>query len=154
MAFAQLEDLEGTFELVVFPEPFAAFGDLLKAARTRAEAGQGPVPLIVSGKLEEGDPPKILVNSVLELRDAEQKLTNALRVTVMEAELSRDKLEALRNLLRAHAGDCPAFLHILIPGESETVLSIGGIRGVDPSDTLCRELDSLIGRATAERVLQ
>ncbi len=89
----------------------------------------------------------------MELVHAEQKLTSHLRLRVRESELTRDRLVAVRNLLQAQPGDCAVYLHITIPGESETVLSVGGIRGVDPSDGLRREIDALFGRSIAERSL-
>ena len=41
---------------------------------------------------------------------------------------------ALRQVLTEHPGDCAVYLHLTLPGESETVLSVGGVRGVEPSD--------------------
>ncbi len=149
MAFGTLEDLEGSFDLVIFSEPFQQHAALLQRAKDGDEES-GPIPLVVSGNLEAGDPPKILVRDILPLADAEQKLSTALRVRVKEDELSRDRLTAMRDVLRGHAGDCAVFLHITIPGETETVLAIGGVRGVDPSDDLRRKLDSLFGRSVAE----
>jgi DNA polymerase-3 subunit alpha len=152
MGFGTLEDLEGSFDLVIFSEPFDRHTELLARAKS-ADDGAGPVPLLITGKLEAGDPPKILVRDLMPLADAEQKLVTALRVRLKEEELSRDRLLALKGVLQAHRGDCSVFVHITIPGESETVLAVGGIRGVDPSDGLRRELDGLFGRAVAERGL-
>ena len=87
-----------------------------------------------------------LSQGVIELADAEQKLTSHLLLRVRESDLTRDRLVAVRNLLQAQPGDCAVYLHITIPGESETVLSVGGIRGVDPSDGLRREIDALFPR--------
>jgi hypothetical protein len=56
-------------------------------------------------------------------------------------------------LLGSHLGDCGVYLHITIPGESETILGIGGIRGVSPSAKLCSEVDRLFGRPVTERAL-
>ncbi len=105
---------------------------------------------MVSGTLEGGDPPKILVRDVLPLSEAEQKLTTALRVRVRESELTNDRLVAMRDVLKAHTGDCAVYLHITIPGETETVLAVGSVRGVDPSDGLRRKLDGLFGRVVSE----
>ena len=52
----------------------------------------------------------------------------------------RDRMLALRGVLRAHPGDCAAYIHITIPGESETILSVGGIRGVDATQGLQRDV--------------
>ena len=150
MAFGTLEDLEFTFELVIFPEPFLQHGELLARAKEGGEGG-GPLPLLVTGNLEAGEPPKLLVRDLMPLADAESKLVTALRVRLKEEDLSHDRLVAMRGMLDSHAGDCSVFVHITIPGDSETVLAVGGIRGVDPSDGLRRQIDGLFGRAVAER---
>jgi DNA polymerase-3 subunit alpha len=153
MGFGQLEDLEGGFELVIFSEPFEQHVELLRVAKdgSGGDGEIGPIPLIVHGTLEEGDPPKILVRDVTRLDQAEQKLAASLRVRVLSPDVTRDRLIALKRLLGAHGGDCGVFLHITIPGESETILGVGGIRGVSPSVELCREVDRLFGRPVTER---
>jgi DNA polymerase-3 subunit alpha len=153
MAFGTLEDLEGSFDLVIFTRVFMEHLKLLQRAKLGAEEGARPIPLVVRAKLEAGDPPKLLVNDVIELEHAEQRLAGALRVRLLEVDLTRDRLQALRGRLQAHAGDCAVYAHITIPGESETVLCVGGIRGVEPSAELCREIDALFGRAVAQREL-
>jgi DNA polymerase-3 subunit alpha len=155
MGFGTLEDLEGSFELVIFSEPFEQNVELLRAAKDELSATgeRGPIPLIVQGTLEEGDPPKILVREVTVLEEAEQKLSASLRVRVKSRDVTRDRLLALKQLLGAHLGECGVYLHITNPGESETVLGIGGIRGVSPTAKLCREVDQLFGRPVTERSL-
>ena len=155
MGFGTLEDLEGSFELVIFTEPFEQHIGLLREAKNEmSESGErGPIPLIVHGTLEEGDPPKILVRDVTRLDVAEEKLSASLRVRVKSPDVTRDRLIALKKLLGSHSGDCGVYLHITIPGESETVLGIGGIRGVSPSVELCREVDRLFGRPVTERAI-
>ncbi|HXV36950.1 MAG TPA: DNA polymerase III subunit alpha, partial [Myxococcota bacterium] len=74
MAFGTLEDLQGSFDLVIFSEPYAQHAKLVKAALA-GDAESGPIPLLVSGTLEAGDPPKILVREVVELERAEEKLS-------------------------------------------------------------------------------
>ncbi len=155
MGFGTLEDLEGSFELVIFTEPFETHISLLRQAKdeTSEDGERGPIPLIIHGTLEEGDPPKILVRDVTRLDAAEEKLAASLRVRVQSPEVTKDRLLALKTLLSSHAGDCGVYLHITIPGESETILGVGGIRGVSPSVQLCQEVDRLFGRPVAERAI-
>jgi DNA polymerase-3 subunit alpha len=117
------------------------------------EGQAGPTPLLVTGTLEEGEPPKILVRDVMRLDQAESRLTAEVRMRVATPDVTRDRLVALRGVLQKHPGDCAAFLHIMIPGESETIVSVGGIRGVNATDGLCRDIDALFGRPVTERGL-
>jgi DNA polymerase III subunit alpha len=151
MGFGTLEDLEGSFDLVIFSEPYARLRPLLKGA-IEPGPGQPPVPIVVAGKLEAGDPPKVLVREALRLEEAEQKLASRLRVDVLETEASRDRLLALRTALGAHPGDCPVLLHLRIPGESETVIALPDACAVAPSERLVAEVNALFGRPVAEWV--
>jgi DNA polymerase-3 subunit alpha len=152
MAFATLEDLEGAFDLVIFAEPYGRLRPLLKEAQAPAP-GQGPLPLLASGTLEAGEPPKLLVRDVFKLAEAAERLSAQLRIRVFHHEASRDRLLALRRVLEGHKGDCAVLLHLVIPGESETVLGLPSSRGVEPSEALLRAVDGLFGRPVADRVL-
>jgi DNA polymerase-3 subunit alpha len=153
MGFGTLEDLEGIFDLVIFSDPYNLYFDLLRAAESGGDLAEGPIPLLVSGTLEESDPPKVLVREVMRLDEGEQRLTTYLRLRVLESEVSGDRMSALRSVLQSHPGDCEVFVHITIPGESETIVSVGGPHGVDSSEALQRDVDALFGRPVAERSL-
>ncbi|MEM7411032.1 MAG: DNA polymerase III subunit alpha [Myxococcota bacterium] len=149
MAFATLEDLEGAFDLVVFAEPYAQYGSLLKQAQ-QADGEEGPIPLLVSGKLEAGDPPKILVREVFELERAEERLARELAVRIGAEEATPDRLVALRERLERSPGDCAVRVHLVIPDESETILHVSSLRGVRPDGELRRDVDALFGRVVTE----
>ena len=91
------------------------------------------------GTLEAGDTPKVLVRDVLALERAEERLSARLRLRVLAAEATRDRLLALRGLLEGHPGECAVALHVVIPDQSETVLSLSGLRGVRPDEPFLRE---------------
>jgi DNA polymerase-3 subunit alpha len=152
MAFGTLEDLEGSFDLVIFAEPYGRLRALLRRA-VEPEAGSAPLPLLVSGKLEAGDPPKVLVRDAVTLEEAEQRFANRLRIEVVAEEATGDRLVALRRTLGGHPGVCPVLLHLRIPGESETVIALPESWAVDPTEALLRALDGLFGRRVAEVVV-
>jgi DNA polymerase-3 subunit alpha len=149
MAFGTLEDLQGSFDLVIFSEPFTQFGSLIKRA-IEGDGESGPIPLLVSGTLEAGESPKILVRTVLELERAEEKLSTQLQVTVRDDEASPDRLRALRDLLEKNRGECTIVVRLVIPGESETILSLNGTPGVRASAALLADVDGLFGRCVTE----
>ena len=149
MAFGTLEDLDGRFDLVVFAEPYAQYGGLLKQAH-QADGGNGPTPVLVAGTLESGDPPKILVREVYELERAEERLARELLVRIGAEEATADRLTALRARLAKSPGECAVRVHLVIPDQSETVLAISSLRGVRPDETLKRDVDALFGRAVTE----
>jgi DNA polymerase-3 subunit alpha len=149
MGFATLEDLEGSFELVIFPDTWAASRDVLKSAQEGGGDG-GAVPLVVEGSLETADPPKILVRRLFPLTEASEHLAVRVHIQVLAAEATADRLTALRSLLTEHAGDCGVVLHLRIPGESETVMTLPDAHGVDANPGLLREIDGLFGRPVSD----
>jgi DNA polymerase-3 subunit alpha len=146
MAFGTLEDLEGAFDLVIFAEPYARLRTLLKEAKD----GGAPLPLLVSGNLEEGDPPKILLREAFPLSEASERLAARLHVRVLEGDMTRDRMLALREVLESHRGDCGVVVHLVIPGESETVVALPDMRGVEATDTLVHDIDGLFGRPVSD----
>jgi len=148
MAFATLEDMSGSFDLVVFSEPFAQYGGLLKSAAAD-DSGAGPKPLLVTGTLEVAEPPKILVRTVVDLDRAEEKLCSQMRVRLTAEEATSDHLTALKGMLQRHPGECEVVLQILIPEESETCLLLPGLE-VRPNDELRDEVNGLFGRIVTE----
>jgi DNA polymerase-3 subunit alpha len=150
MAFGTLEDLEGSLDLVIFADPYARIRGILKKASTADSEGGRAIPLLVSGTLESLDPPKVLVRDAFELQDAESNLAAQVRIRVAASEATRDRMLALRRLLEAHAGDCGVLLHLLIPGESETIVTLPAERAVEPSDELVLAVNGLFGRCVAE----
>ncbi len=98
MAFVQLEDLNGSVEVVFFPKSLAA-------CRAAIESGR---PLLVRGKLEhkaEGN--KILAESAERMDDLRERRTRRVEILVRADEVNDDALPTLRSLLREHAGACP-----------------------------------------------
>jgi DNA polymerase-3 subunit alpha len=148
MAFATLEDMTGSFDLVVFSEPFAQYGGLLKTAAAD-DSGAGPKPLLVTGTLEVGEPPKILVRTLVDLARAEEKLCTQMRIRLTAEEASSDRLTALKGMLQRYPGECEVLLQILIPEESETCLLLPGLE-VRPNDELRNEVNGLFGRVVTE----
>ncbi len=149
MSFGTLEDLEGSFDLVIFAEPYAQYGSLLKKALSGGEEGEGPLPLLVTGNLEGGDPPKVLVREVLELHRADERLASRLELRVRADEASDDRLKGLRAVLEKHSGECRVALHLVIPEEGETVIALPQL-GVRPCPALMQDLVGLFGRDVTE----
>jgi DNA polymerase-3 subunit alpha len=150
MAFGTLEDLQGAFDLVIFSEPYAQYSGLLKAALADSSEA-GPIPMLVTGNLEGGgEVPKILVREILELDRAEERLSTQLRVRVAADEVTPDRLSALRGLLERQPGECSVAIHVVIPGQSETVLGLPHLAGVRPDPDWCQEVDRLFGRKVTE----
>jgi DNA polymerase-3 subunit alpha len=145
MAFLTLEDMDGTVEVTIFPEPFKAAAELLR----RRE------PLLVRGRLDESDKGRVvLAEDVRPLAGAlggeggraatgAAREPNALRIRVTGGDDIKDALARVREACGEFPGAVPVFLHLLLPGQ-EVVVRSRGI-SVDPDPELLARLQTLLG---------
>lgn len=135
MAFAKLEDLTGSAELVVFPDFFAKNEMLLKEER----------PVLVGGFLEvENDNPKIIVDSLLLLDDS---LKRVRRLTFHLQHLQESDFPALANILEEFKGETPIEFMMELPELQRSVkIESEAHRGVQVSSTLFEQIHSSFGR--------
>ena len=153
MAFAKLEDLGGSVELVIFPEPFAKHEMILKSDQ----------PVIVGGKLEkEDEAPRVLTDG--EDPDAERAVATCKimvdRIGILDDVIQKskhmtfkisremnDRLPGLSALLQKHPGSTNVELEIDLPDLRKTVtMAVTDPGGINPSGEFFEGLHGLFGR--------
>jgi len=144
MAFATLEDTEGTIEVTIFPEPFKAAVEPLRSRE----------PLWIRGRIDDGDKGRgVLAEEVRMLEavlgESEGPRTssgepNALRVRVrvVPGADPQATVAAVREICAEHRGRVPLFVHVVLPSE-EVVVRARGLH-VDASVELCDRLGTLL----------
>ncbi len=136
MAFASLEDLKGVVEVILFPDVFLSSLPYLK----------GDEPILVKGILDTGeDTAKIKANEVVSLTRIKEKSISRVHIDLTTPGLTKELLERLKSILLAERGQCPVFLHMIIPNRSETVISLPDEFNVTPSDTMAKEVEEVFG---------
>jgi len=145
MAFFTLEDMEGTVEVTVFPEPF-------KSAAACLRSGEA---VLVRGRVDDGDKGRVVLAE--DVRLLEQALAdygsrpknggvnepNACRIRVAPGEEPSAVLAAVRQLCAEHPGRVPVFLHLVLGGQ-EVVVRTRGL-SVDGSKELVADGETLLG---------
>ena len=127
MAFAQLEDLFGTIELVIFPNVFSKYRELIEDENV----------VFVEGHFQESEieEPKILVDKVSKIKMPTNK---KLYISVNSM---RDKnLREIRNILKDYSGNTPVIFY-----EEESKKAFGTENNLWIDEKLFEELrDELI----------
>lgn len=138
-ALATLEDLTGTVQVLCLSENYENYRPLLVANRA----------VLVVAEVNAGDDrPKLFPQEILPLEDAPKRFTQQVHLRLHTAHLTREKLEAARDLAQQHAGKCPLFLCLIRPsGEAVFVESHERFR-VTPSLALQEAADLLFGEET------
>jgi DNA polymerase-3 subunit alpha len=144
MAFLTLEDMTGTVEVTVFPEPYKAAAPYLR----------GREPVVVRGRVDDGDKGRVVLAE--EVRLLEQSLAGrarngaeatACRVRVRGGEDSGARIAALRQLCEEYPGGVPVFVHVLLP-TTEVIVRARGV-SVDVTRDLVARLEELLGAGAA-----
>ncbi|MFZ3229277.1 MAG: DNA polymerase III subunit alpha [Pseudobdellovibrio sp.] len=105
MAFAKVEDLTGTAELVIFPDTFAKYSEILKEEK----------PLLIGGGLEvENGNAKIMADSFALFDDVLKKTK---KISLRLDKLESDDYEKLDNLLIENKGSTNVRLVMNVNGQ-------------------------------------
>ena len=88
---------------------------------------------------------KIIASEVLPFEQAVGKLTTSIHLRLRSDGLRREDLEAVRDILRDCRGNCPAYLHLVLPGEKEAVIDLGEEWKLNSTDQLVSRMRDLFG---------
>ncbi len=148
MAFATIEDMDGTVEVTVFPEPFKACAPFLRSRE----------PLIVRGRIDDGDKGIVVLAEDVKLLDQTlavagkvvsgqgapvTSVPNACRVRVPVRDDVGTTLAEVKRLCLARPGGVPLFVHVLV-GPVEVVVRSRAC-SVDGGRELLDALTGLLG---------
>jgi DNA polymerase-3 subunit alpha len=132
MLFFQLEDLEASVEVIVFPKTVHDFGPLVVEDAV----------LVVSGNLDHrGDDVKVVAREIRELAIRDD---SAVRLAVTASRLTPEVVSGLKGILRNHPGSATVFLNLSDDGDTK-VLRLGDDHKVEPRSALFAELKELLG---------
>lgn len=137
MAFVSVEDLHGVMEVVVWADLYKETSALLKSDE----------PVLIIGKLDSRtEKPKILAENIIPLKDAPLRLCSRVKLRVQAVGLTKEHLLELKAIIRRNPGRCPIYLHFIIPGRSETIMSLPDKYRVQPGVQLTQEIEKLFGK--------
>ena len=128
MAFAALEDMSGSAELVVFADPFSASRELLDSGTVVAATG--------TVDRSRGDP-KVLVDALSDPHQLPDHVARTLHLR-LDSTVSDDRLLDLRDRCMAARGKLELFIHCM-GGDREWVIRANHVLRVDGApDVLAR----------------
>ena len=140
VGFFKLEDQFGQVEVVVFPNAFDKFHELLSTDE----------PVLIKGKVkDEGEGEKadyrLFLDEAVSLAALRAEKTREVHVFLDADEVTKGQLEQLKTIFRAHPGSCTVWLHVKIPMRSETLVPLGKDLTVAAGDGLLLAIDRLVG---------
>ncbi|MBA3271735.1 MAG: DNA polymerase III subunit alpha [Acidobacteria bacterium] len=138
MGVFTLEDAQGAVEVVVFPEPFARFAHLIETGNLIA----------VRGKFErDEESSRMQANELFPLDVLRERLSKSVRIR-MNGGCTREKLEALWDLLSANQGDRPVAIELELERGGRKLRVSADVMAqmrVKPSEQLLNAVEKLCG---------
>jgi len=134
-AIITLEDLEGSLELMVFPQSYASFGALLVEDSI----------LVVRAKVDRSDDDGLrAVAMEINAPDLSEAPSGPVRLSLAASRCVPPLVARLKGVLAEHPGTTEVQLH-LTGGTSTTVMKLDDAFRVTPSPSLFGDLKALLG---------
>lgn len=141
MAFVTLEDLHGSVEATVFSSLYAKVHDLLTDDR----------PILIQGQLQKDENSvKILADTIIPIDKAEETWTASVHFNLDITRTQREVLVKLKEILKSHPGSCHAYIHLLNPDKTETIVALSNSIKLRPGLPLTREVNRFLGYKAVE----
>jgi len=140
MAIFRLEDLDGAIDVLVFPEAYQEYG---------SHIAQDAAVLVCGEISRKEDPPKIVAHEVYPLPEAPRFFASRVGLHVPAANLTDEKLEKLKGILRTHPGDTPVVVCLLFGSGQKVFLETDPNLKVLADEDLTRQLQHELGEKGA-----
>jgi len=143
MAFVTVEDMNGSFEMTVFPNLYATVSHLLTA----------DTAILVDGQVQKDEKNiNLLCNQIVPIQKAEETWTVSIHLKLDMDNTNKEQLESLHRVLINHPGACEAFIHMQSPDMSEAVIALPENLHLKPRVSLRREVNACLGYQAYESV--
>src|SRR5262245_320306 len=135
-----LEDKTGTVEIICWPETYR---------RTEIDFTTDE-PVCVSGTLEVGEERcQVIADQVVLLAAHRARSTQEVHLALRAERVTDELIGRLKATLAEHRGDCPAFLHLLLPNSTETIIALPRDLRVAATEGMIEAVEQLCGRGVA-----
>ena len=136
MAFVTMEDMNGSFEMTVFPNLYADTSQLLEV----------DTAILVDGQVQKDEKSINLLSShIVPIQKAEETWTVSIHIRLDITTTNRDQLETLHTVLKNHPGACLAYIHLQDPGMTEAVVALPEHLQLQPRASLRKEVNACLG---------
>jgi DNA polymerase-3 subunit alpha len=136
MAFVELEDIHGSVEVVVFTKIYTQTSGFLLI----------DTPVFVQGEVQKNEKfVKILAESIVPIEKAEESWTASVHMTLDAGRADQRTLNDLLQVLRNYPGKCEGFIHVVIPGKTETIIELPQQMHLRAGTSLTNEVNRLLG---------
>jgi DNA polymerase-3 subunit alpha len=138
MAVLTLEDLDGSVEVLVFPEAYKHHGgDLLE-----------DTAILVCGEVSrKEETPKIYAHEIYRLEDAPRHFAQRVGLHIPTALMDGNRLERVRDIVRKHPGLTPVVICVQFPAGERVFVNTDRAYRVMPGPDFVRAIEHELGES-------
>ncbi|MEJ5343010.1 MAG: DNA polymerase III subunit alpha [Thermogutta sp.] len=137
-AMFDLEDMSGIVRCILWPEPYARLGHLLKDDAVL-------VALATVDKRGGGDEATLIVQELVPVDELRRRFTRGLEIRISERQHGPDILPDLYRIVRGYPGPCSLQLMIQLADGRRVIMACDGL-GVRLDEELEKQVENLLGK--------
>jgi DNA polymerase-3 subunit alpha len=127
-----LEDKTGTVEVICWPETY-------RKAEVDFTTDE---PVCVTGTLEVGEERcQIIADEVTLLTQHRARTAQEVHLALIAERVTDELFSQLKDTLSQHRGDCPCYVHLLLPNKTETVIALPRERRVAAQEGIVERVE-------------
>jgi DNA polymerase-3 subunit alpha len=134
-AIFQLETLEGSLEVVAFPQVYREYGIYLEEN----------APVFVCGELDKSEQLKIRAAEIYPLRDIHRHFTNKISLHVPAVSIDDERLSRIQQILGKHPGETPVVVCVVFSDGKKVFISAARDYQVNAQHSLIEQLEHVLG---------
>ena len=135
MAVFTLEDLQGSVEVVMFPDVLNKYGSLLLKDTV----------VFVKGRLDfRREKPNILAVELISLEEVTEKLAGKVKISLNAEDVTKEKVATIKSICQSHKGKSPIYVAIRTD-KGRVFTAADKSLSVNPDLDFCREIRQLVG---------
>lgn len=155
MAVIGFEDLEGSIEIVVFPEAYKTAGDLFEGRIVWIE-GNVKINQNSRNRNSDGETKKeerqIQAETILDIESVAIEQTTSAEVTIPESDINNlDKIKALKEIALNNKGKLHLILRLMSPRFGEIIARCGANYNIADEDVVFKKVEDLFGENCIKR---
>lgn len=134
MAVFVLEDLQGTTDVVLFPETLTRYADKLAEDRV----------IFVKGRADfRRENPNVIAEELVDIDRAPAELAAKVSLTLAATDVSDEKVSRIKSICSKHKGK--SAVYITVSTEKGRVSAVASRLKVKPNVEFCKQMETLIG---------
>jgi DNA polymerase III subunit alpha len=138
MAVLRIEDLDGSVEVIVYPEAYREYAAVLAPEQA----------VLLCGEVRQEEEPKMIAAEIYPLVEAPAMFAERVSLHVAAAHMDASILAQVKDVLRLHPGRTPVIICIQFPNGEKVFLDTDNSYKVTASENLVEAIEHLLGEGS------